>query len=85
MSAWFTNTGCFLGDDFETTISTNPQLLQRAHNEITSAFNVNDPDDVTPTHLIISQFNDARVKNGGTAEVRISCNSLCHYISSLII
>ena len=81
MSAWFTNTGCFLGDDFETTISTNPQLLQRARNEITSAFNVNDPDDVTPTHLIISQFNDAIVKNSGTAEVYASVAIVCVIIS----
>ena len=68
--------GCFQGNNYTSTVSTNPLLLQRARNDITSAFNV-DPDEVTPTHLIISQFNDARVI-GDTAEV--SCNSLCHYL-----
>ncbi len=73
--AWM-NDDCFGGDNYELTISNDPNLLQRARNDITSAFNV-DPDEVTPTHLIISQFNDARVI-GDTAEV--SCNSLCHYL-----
>ncbi len=76
--AWYNIVGCFEGDDYETTVSTNQDLLQRARNDITSAFNVADPDDVTPTHLIIFQFNDARV-NSGTAQVSVSCNFLCHY------
>ena len=75
--AWLGKEGCFVGDSYEITISTNPLLLQRARNDITSAFNV-DPDEVTPTFLFILQFNDARV-NDDTAEVRVSCNCLCHY------
>ncbi len=75
--AWISNEDCFVGDNYEIAISTNPDLLQRARNDITSAFNV-DPDEVTPTFLIIFQFNDARV-NGDTAQVRVSFNSLCHY------
>ncbi len=60
MYTWQNNAGCFTGDSFDTTITTNEQLLQRARNDITSIYNV-DPIEVTPEYLLISQFNDARV------------------------
>ncbi len=57
--AWFTtNENCLL-QSFKTTISTDAQLLDRAHDDISSGFDV-DPDEVTPTHLIIYEFDDAR-------------------------
>ncbi len=69
MFIWFNQGGCFTGDSFDTTITTNEQLLQRARDDITSIFDA-DPNEVTPEYLIISQFNDARA-NEDTAEVRI--------------
>ncbi len=68
LDIWY-NSGadCFKGDSFESTISTNEELLQRARDDITSIYDV-DPNEVTPEYLLIYQFNDARVKTS-TAEV----------------
>ena len=46
--------------------STDPELLQRALKDITDNYNV-DPAAVTPTHLLLYNFND--IKASGSTQV----------------
>ena len=60
--AFVHNEACFSSpnptDAWSVTFTNNTQLLQRARNDITAGFPSVDPTAVTPTLLIIIQFND---------------------------
>ena len=57
---WLWDKNCFTGDNYVVTSSNNSQLLRRAQNDITTAFNV-DPAVVAPTQLIMVELDNAKI------------------------